>query len=137
MGFFKAQADLLKQAKQIQKEQPPMKDRMAAMNATMTAGMEAMAAQTEAANMALTVGANGTPASITVISATQTAQINFNLMLSVEAMVSLDGQPPYPVTIPLTVNQMQAAYVQPGKTFSGKVDPANRTTVWIDPASIN
>jgi len=137
MGFFKAQHDLLKQAKEIQKSQPPMKERMADMNAKMNAGMQAMAAQTEAANMALTIGANGTPASITVMSATQTGQINFDLMLNIEAMVALDGQPPYPVTIPMTVNQMQAAYVQPGKTFTGKVDPANRNSVWIDPTSIH
>jgi Ni,Fe-hydrogenase I small subunit len=137
MGFFKAQRELVQQAKEIQKSQPPMKDRMAQMNASMTRGMEAMAAQTEAANMALTIGANGTPASITVMSVAQTGQLNFDLMLSVEAMVSLDGQPPYPVTIPMTVNQMQAAYVQPGKTFSGKVDPANRTAVWVDPSSIS
>jgi Ni,Fe-hydrogenase I small subunit len=137
MGFFKAQRELVQQAKEIQKTQPPMKDRMAQMNARMTAGMEAMAAQTEAANLALTIGANGTPASITVMSATQTGMLNFDLMLTIEAMVALDGQPPYPVTIPMTVNQMQAAYVQPGKTFSGKVDPANRNSVWVDPTSIH
>lgn len=136
MGFFKAQRELLQQAKEMQAEQPPMKDRMAQMNATMNAGLQAMAAQTEAANMALTVGANGIPVSITVMSVVQTGTVNFDLMLTIEAMVSPDGQPPYPVSIPLTISQMQAAFIQSGKTFSGKADPANRNTVWIDPLSI-
>ena len=137
MGFFKAQRELLKQAHEIEKEQPPMKDRMANAQARMNGALQSMAQQTEAANMALTIGANGLPAQITVTSVTQTGMINFNAMLSVEAMVMPDGQPPYPATVPMTVNQMQLAYVQPGKTFQGKVDPQNRQSVWIDPLSIH
>ena len=136
MGFFKAERELMKQAKEIQKSAPPMKDRMANVQNRMGNAMEAMAAQTAAANMALTIGANGTPASITVTSVAQTGTLNFDVMLKLEATVMPDGQPPYPATVPLTINQMQAAFIQPGKTFSGKIDPANRTTVWIDPASI-
>jgi hypothetical protein len=137
MGFFKAQRELLKQANEIQAAQPPMKDRMAAAQSRMDASLQAMAAQTEAANMALTLGANGISASVTVVSVTQTGMLNFDAMLQVEAMVTPDGQPPYPATIPMTINQMQAAYVLPGKTFAGKVAPDNRETVWIDPTSIH
>jgi hypothetical protein len=136
MGFFKAERELMKQAKEIQKSAPPMKDRMANVQNRMGNAMEAMAAQTAAANMALTIGANGIPASITVTSVAQTGTLNFDVMLKLEATIMPDGQPPYPATVPLTISQMQAAFIQPGKTFSGKIDPANRTTVWIDPASI-
>jgi hypothetical protein len=136
MGFFKAERELVKQAKEIQKSAPPMKDRMANVQNRMSNAMEAMAAQTAAANMALTIGATGIPASITVTSVAQTGTVNFDVMLKLEATVMPDGQPPYPATIPLTISQMQAAFIQPGKTFSGKIDPGNRTTVWIDPASI-
>ncbi|HEY1413681.1 MAG TPA: hypothetical protein VGF36_16155 [Rhodopila sp.] len=136
MGFFKAERELMKQAKDIQKQAGPVKDRMAAAQDRMNQTMQAMAAQTEAANMAVTLGQTGTPVSVTVVSATQTAQINFNVMLQVEAMVYPDGQPPYPAQIPLTVSQMQAPFVQPGKTFSGKVAPDDRQKVWIDPTSI-
>jgi len=133
MGFFKAERDLMKQAKEIQKSAPPMKDRMANMQNGLSNAMDAMAAQTAAANMALTIGANGIPAT----SVAQTGTLNFDLMLKIEATVMPDGQPPYPASIPLTVNQMQAALIQPGKTFSGKIDPADRTTVWIDPTRIS
>ena len=137
MGFFKAQRDLLKQAHEIEKEQPPMKDRMANAQSRMAAGMQQMAAMTEAANMAVTLGANGLPASITINSVQQTGMLNFDLMLSLEVMVMPDGQPPYPATVPITLSQMQAPFVQPGKTFQGKVDPQDRSKVWIDPMSIH
>ena len=137
MGFFKAQRELLKQAHEIESELPPVADRMAGAQARMNGALASMAAQTEAANMALTVGANGIPAAITVTSVQQTGMINFNAMLSLEAMVMPDGQPPYPATLGLTVNQMQLAYVQPGKTFRGKIDPQNRQSVWLDPMSIH
>jgi hypothetical protein len=86
--------------------------------------------------MALELGQNGTPVSITVLSATPTGTINFNVMLQIEAMVAVDGQPPYPATIPTTLSQMQAPLVQPGKTFSGKVAPDDREKIWLDPTSI-
>ena len=136
MGFFKAERELMKQAKEIQKTAPPMKDRMASLQNGMSSAMDAMAAQTAAANMAVTIGANGIPASITVTSVAQTGLLNFDVMLKLEATVMPDGQPPYPATVPLKVSQMQAGLIQPGKTFSGKIDPGNRATVWIDPTSI-
>jgi hypothetical protein len=137
MGFWKAERDLLKQAQEMQKSQPPMKERMANTQSRMQGALDAMAAQTEAANMALTLGSTGLPASITVNSVQQTGTLNFDLMLQLDVMVMPDGQPPYPAKVPLTISQMQAAFVQPGKTFSGKVDPSNRATVWIDPTSIH
>jgi hypothetical protein len=85
----------------------------------------------------VTIGANGIPATITVTSVVQTGLLNFDVMLKLEATVMPDGQPPYPASIPLTISQMQVGLVQPGKTFSGKVDPSDRATVWIDPTSIS
>ena len=137
MAFWKAERDLIKQAKEVGAQAGPVKDRMAAAQDRMNQTMQAMAQQTEAANMAATLGQTGTPVSVTIVSATPTAQINFNVMLALEAMVYPDGQPPYPAQIPLTVSQMQAPFVQPGKTFAGRVAPDDRQKIWIDPTSIH
>lgn len=136
MGFFKAERELLKQAKDIRAQQAPVKDQMAAAQDRMSQAMQAMAAQTEAANMAATLGQNGNPVSVTVVSASPMGTINFDVMLQIEAMVSADGQPPYQAQIPLTVSQMQAPFVQPGKTLSGRAAPEDRQKIWIDPTSI-
>lgn len=137
MGFFKAQRELVKQAKEIQKNSPPAGQRMADAQARMAASMQNMAAQTEAANMALTLGQNGTPASVTVTAVQQTGMLNFNAMLQLDVTVMPSDQPPYPASVPLTIPQTQAAFVQPGKTFSAKVDPEDRMKIWIDPLSIH
>jgi len=136
MGFFKAEREAYKAAKAVQDQMGPAKDRMAAAQDRMSQTMQAMAAQTEAANMALTLGQNGNPVNVSIVSAAPMGTINFDVMLQVEAMVYADGQPPYPAQIPLTVSQMQAPFVQPGKTFAGKADPTNRQKIWIDPTSI-
>ena len=137
MGFFKAEREAYKAAKGLREEMGPAKDRMADASSRMNQAMQAMAAQTEAANMAVTLGQNGNPVSVSVVSAAMTGTINFDVMLQVEAMVYPDGQPPYPAQIPLTVSQMQAPFVQPGKTLQGKVDPSDRQKIWIDPTSIH
>jgi hypothetical protein len=137
MGFFKAEREAVKAAKGLRDEMGPAKDRMADANNRMNQAMQAMAAQTEAANMALTLGQNGNPVSVTIVSAAITGTLNFDVMLQIEAMVYPDGQPPYPAQIPLTVSQMQAPFVQPGKTFAGKVDPSDRQKIWVDPTSIH
>jgi hypothetical protein len=82
-------------------------------------------------------GQTGNPVSVTIVSASPRGQIDLDLMLQVEAMVYREGQPPYPAQIPLTVSQMQAPFVQPGRTFPGKADPSDRQKIWIDPASIH
>jgi hypothetical protein len=137
MGFFKAERELYKTAKGLREDMPPAKDRMADATNRMNQAMQAMAAQTEAANMAVTLGQTGNPVSVTIVSASPRGQINFDLMLQIEAMVYPEGQLPYPAQIPLTVSQMQAPFVQPGKTFAGKADPEDRQKIWIDPTSIH
>jgi hypothetical protein len=137
MGFFKSQRELYGIAKDIERNSPPVGERMANAQAKMAETMQAMAAQTEAANMAMTVAANGVPASITVVSVTQNGMLNFNPMLQLEVTVMPDGRAAYPASVPLTINQMQAAAVQPGKTFTGKVDANDPSVVWIDPTSVH
>jgi hypothetical protein len=136
MGFFKAERDLVKQARQMRASQPSIKETMAGAQERIEQATQAMAAQAQAADMASTLGANGIPVSISVVSATQTGVFNFNAMLEIEAMVMPDGQPPYQARIPLTISQLQAPLIQPGKTFTGKAAPDNRETIWIDPTSI-
>ena len=132
MGFFKAQRDLLKQAKEIDREMGPVGDRLANAQARMAAATQNLAAQTASANAALNAQANGISTNVTISAVRQTGMINFDAMLQIDAMVMPDGAPPYPVSISQTVPQIQLGMLQPGTTLVGKVDPQNRNAVWLD-----
>lgn len=128
MGFFKSMGELKKQAKQIEKNWDPgqqMKDGMARMQEANAM----MAAQTQAANLALT----GTPATATIVSAAQTgAMINFQPSLRLELLVLPVGGVPYPVTVTQVVEQPFVGKAVAGATVAVKVDGADPQTVWID-----
>jgi hypothetical protein len=81
-------------------------------------------------------GFDGTPVCVTVVSATPTAQIDFNVLMEIDATVHREGEQPYRVQIPLTLSQMQAPFLQPGRTFAATVAPDDRHKIWIDPASV-
>jgi hypothetical protein len=128
MGFFKSMSDLNKQAKQIEKTFDPgqqMKDGMAKM----TAANAMMAAQTQAANLALT----GIPASASIVAAQQTgALINFQPSLQLDLLVLPTGGVPYPVTVTQVVEQPFLGKAVAGSTVAVKVDSADPQVVWID-----
>jgi hypothetical protein len=128
MGFFKSMSDLNKQAKQIEKTFDPgqqMKDGMAKM----AEANAMMAAQTQAANLALT----GTPATATIVSAQQTgALINFQPSLQLDLLVLPTGGVPYPVTVTQVVEQPFLGKAIAGSNVSVKVDSADPQVVWID-----
>lgn len=131
MGFFKSVSDLNKQAKEIQKDWDPgqqMKDGMAQMQQA----NEMMAAQTQAANLAVS-GKDG-EGSITAVAQTG-AIVNFQPTMAIELTVFPDGAPPYPAQVTQIVEQPYLAKAAPGQQVKLKIAQDDPNTIWIDWAS--
>jgi hypothetical protein len=141
MGVFKSMRDLQKQAKEIERNAPPVGDVMAASQERMARLSQMMNAQTEAANAAAAAAqglADGTAVRRTVMisSMRQVGQINFDPLIEFELTVMADGMPPYPATCQQAVSQMQIGRLRPGMTLQGAVAPSNPTAVWLDLTTI-
>ena len=128
MGFFKSMNDLNKVAKDISKTHDPgaqMKDAMARM----TEANAMMAAQTQAANLALA----GTPAAGSIVTVEQTGQlVNFQPSLRIGLTVFPTGGVPYPVSVTQIVEQVYLAKAVAGAQVELKIDQADPQVVWID-----
>jgi hypothetical protein len=131
MGVFKSMTDLLRQAKEIEAgwdvgaQLQDAQSRLAAMNQT-------MAAQTAAANLALT-GVDGV-ATITAVRQ-GAGLVNMQPLIELDLTVLPEGLPPYPVTVAQVVPMTHLALARPGATVHVRTDPNDRTLVWIDWAS--
>lgn len=141
MGMFKDMRNLQKQAREIEKNAPPVADRMAAMQEKMARANQMISAQTQAANAAAAAAAglaDGSAVRRTVMisSMRQVGMINFDLLVEFELTVMADGMPPYPATTQQPVSQMQIGRIKPGMTLQGAVDPANPAAVWLDLTAI-
>jgi len=133
MGVFKSMRDLQKQAKEIERNSPPVADRMAAAQARMASVNQMMAAQTQAANAAAGL-ADGSAVrrTVTITGMRQIGMLNFDLLVEFDLTVLPDGMPPYPATTQQRVSQMQAGRLQPGQTLQASVDPSNPAAIWLD-----
>ena len=120
MGVFKSMRDLQKQAREIERNSPPVADRMAAAQAQMASLNQMMAAQTQAANAAMAAAngpGDGSSARRTVMinGMRQIGMLNFDLLVEFDLTVLPDGMPPYPATTQQRVSQMQVGRLQPGR----------------------
>jgi hypothetical protein len=106
MGFFKSMHDLNKQAKEIQRNQPPAGARLAAMQDRMADLNQMMANTTQAANNAAAAAAAG---------ASGFAE---------------------PATIQQLVSQFQVGQLSSGRTLEATVDPSNPMAIWLDFGSL-
>jgi hypothetical protein len=80
------------------------------------------------------VWAEGTPATATVVSLDGTgASINNDLEVDLVLDVSAAGRPPYRATVRRYVSPLVIPRVQPGCTLDARVDPADPSTVVLDP----
>lgn len=128
MGFFKSMNDLNKQAKEISKDWDPgqqMKDGMARMQQA----NEMMAAQTQAANLAVS-GKDG-EASITGVVQTG-AMVNFQPTMAIELTVFPEGGVPYPAQVTQVVEQPYLAKAAAGQQVKVKIDQSDANVIWID-----
>lgn len=139
MGFIKSMNDLKKQAKEIERNSPPVASRLADAQARMANAGQVMAAQAQAANAAVAAAAamaNGTGVrrSATITGMRQVGMINFDLLVQFDLLVLPDGGAPYPATTQQAVSQMQIGQFRQGMTVQVVVDPANPdpNAIWMD-----
>lgn len=141
MGVLKNIRDLKKQAREIEREMPPVADRMAEAQARMANLSRGLAAQTQAANAALAAASgmadgSATRRMVTVTGMRQIGMVNFDLLVEFDLTVLPDDAPPYPATTQQTVSQMQLGRLRPGITVQAAVDPANPAAIWLDLATL-
>jgi hypothetical protein len=138
MGFFKSMHDLNKQAKEMQRNQPPAGARMAAMQERLADINQMMANTTQAANNAAAAGAGGFAerCPVMIVGMRQVGTINFDLLVEFDLTVTPEGRPPYPATIEQLVSQFQVSQLSTGRTLQATVDPSNPMAVWLDFATL-
>lgn len=133
MGVFKSMRDLQKQAKEIERNTPPVGARLAAMQERMASVNQMMAMQTQAAELAASRDdgfATHCPAMITGMR--QVGSVNFDLIVEFELTVTPEGMPPYPATMQQMVSQFQVSRLQVGHTLQATIDPSNPAAIWLD-----
>jgi hypothetical protein len=128
MGFFKSMNELSRMGREMEKNRDVAGD-MASGMARMAAAQEMMAAQTQAANLAVT-GLDG----VATISAVRQSggMVNFAPICEIDLTVMAAGRPPIPVTVTQPVEQIHLAKAMPGSQVAVKVDPNDASTVWIN-----
>ena len=141
MGVFKSMRDLQKQAKEIERNSPPVADRLAAAQARMANMNQMLAAQTQAANAAVAAASGMADGSavrrtVTITGMRQIGMVNFDLLVEFDLTVLADGMPPYPATTQQRVSQMQIGLLRPGQTLQAAVDPSNPAAIWLDLGSL-
>jgi hypothetical protein len=137
MGVFKNLHELKKQAREMQRNAPPVGARLAAMQDRMADLNQMMAAQTQSANAAA-AGAGGFAARCPVMinGMRQVGTVNFDLLVEFDLTVTPEGRPPYPTTTQQLVSQFQVSQLQTGRTLQAVIDPANPSGIWLDLASL-
>src|ERR1700722_15497597 len=141
MGFFKSMHDLNKQAKELQRNQPPAGGRMAAMQERMADLNQMMGNTTRAANTpaaAAAAGASGFAerCPVMIVGMRQVGMVNFDLLVEFDVTVTPEGRPPYPATIQQLVSQFQVGQLSSGRTLEATVDPSNPVAIWLDFGSL-
>src|ERR1700722_9764839 len=141
MGFFKSVHDLNKQAKEMQRNQPPAGARLAAMQERMADLNQMMANTTQAANHAAAAdapGASGLAARcpVMIVGMRQVGTVNFDLLVEFDLTVAPEGRPPYPATIQQLVSQFQVGQLSTGHKLQATVDPSNPMAIWLDFGSL-
>jgi hypothetical protein len=133
VGVFKNMRDLQKQAKEMQRNAPPVGARLAAMQERMASVNQMMAMQTQAANTAA-LGADGYGEHCPVMIAAmrQVGSVNFDLIVEFEVTVTPEGMPPYPATVQQLVSQFQVGQLSVGRTLMATIDPSNPAAIWLD-----
>jgi hypothetical protein len=122
VGFFKDLNKLNKQAKEIQANQPPVKEQMANAMAQMQAANDFLAQQAAAAPMAHDPNAVEGTAQVLAVRDTG-MRINLNASLQIDLLITIPGQPPRPATITSVVEPQNLARVQPGTQLRVRANP--------------
>src|SRR3984957_1673096 len=137
MGFFKSMHDLNKQAKELQRNQPPAGVRMAAMQERMADPNQKMGNTTQAANNAAAAAAAGASGlaercPVMIVGMRQVGSVNFDPLLEFDLTVTREGRPPYPATVQQLLSQFQVGQLSSGRTLEATVDPSNPMGIFLD-----
>jgi hypothetical protein len=137
MGVFRSLHELKKQAREMERNAPPVGVRVAAMQDRMANLNQMMAAQTQAANAAA-AGAQGAGARcpVMIIGMRQVGTVNFDLLVEFDLTVTPEGRSPYPTTTQQLVSQFQVSRLHTGLTVRANIDPSNPAAVWLDLESV-
>ena len=140
MGMFKSMRDLQKQAKEIERNSPPLGQRLASAQERMAAVNDMMAAQTQAANAAAYAatgaGGNAVRCPVMITGMRQVGTVNFDLLVEFDLTVTPEGMPPYPAITQQLVSQFQVGQLQPGRTLMAAIDPSDPAAIWLDFATL-
>ena len=141
MGVFRSLHELKQQAKQMDRDRPPVGATMAAMQDKLANINQMMANQTQAAAnaaAAAAAGASGTAerCPVMIVGMRQVGTINFDLLIEFDLTVAPEGRPPYPATIEQLVSQFQVGQLSSGRRLQATVDPANPMAIWLDLATL-
>jgi hypothetical protein len=127
--------DLQKQAREIERNTPPVGERLASMQERMASINQMMAVQAQAANAAAAAaGAGGSAARcpVVIIGMRTVGTVNFDLLVEFDLTVTPEGRPPYPATTQQLVSQFQVGQLQAGRTLQAAIDPSNPAAIWLD-----
>jgi hypothetical protein len=131
MGFFKSLNTLTKQAKEIDKAAGPMDQRLDSAMAQMQQAQAFMAQQTAASQAAVDPAAIKGQAQVVAVRDTG-ARVNLDPTLDIDLLVTLPGQPPYPVTTRAVVSMAHLGRLTPGGQVQVRVNPATPQLVHLD-----
>jgi hypothetical protein len=131
MGFFKSLHTLTKQAKEIDKAAGPMDQRLNNAMAQMQQAQAFMAQQTAAAASSVDPAAVKGEAQVVAVRDTGT-RLNMDPTLDIDLLVTLPGQPPYPVTTRSVVSMAHVGRLTPGGQVQVRVNPATPQLVHLD-----
>ncbi|HQZ35498.1 MAG TPA: hypothetical protein PK020_13820 [Ilumatobacteraceae bacterium] len=133
MGLFKDLRTITKQAKEIERSSPGVKDSLATGTARMSAANAMMASMAQGGAQASAAITNGVAAVATITAARQTgALINFSPVVELELLIMLPSGVPMQATRQEQVDQLNLGRCQPGMRLNVKVDPINANNLWID-----
>ena len=130
MVFFKSLNTLNKQAKEIDRAAGPMDQRLGNAMAQMQQAQQFMAQQTAAS--AAVADPNTVVGEAQIIAVRDTgARVNMNPSLQFDLLVTLPGQPPYPVSTGAVVSMGDLGRLTTGAVVSCRVNPATPELVHL------
>ena len=131
MGFFKSLNQLNKQAKAIGEAQGPMDQQLGTAMAQMQQAQMFLAQQTAVAEAAVDPAAVSGEGQVVAVRDVG-VRVNFDPTLEIDLLVTLPGQPPYPVTTSAVVSVANLGRLTPGAAIKVRVNPATPQLVHLD-----
>lgn len=137
MGLFRSIREISSMSNELQRNLPPMEDRLAGAVSALEGSQALMASITEATTVEAELRAGGTRATA-VVSAVRAGHgmVNMAAVLEVDLVVQLPGRPPMPATVHAAVAMHLQHKVSVGAQVQVLVSP-DGSRVAIDSAGLS